>query len=64
MESPEDLTAAQFTQALDQSWTTNSGGTTDLLTRMRDSIAAIDTGAERPKLTKEQFLEQMAHSRH
>lgn len=64
MESPEDLTAAQFTQALDQSWATRSdGGGADLLSRMRDSLAAIDTTTDQPKLTKEQFLAELSRAR-
>lgn len=66
MESPDDLSTEQWSQALDQAWgsgrTTNTGGT-DLLSRMRDSIAAIDTSSEQPKITKEEFLAEMARSR-
>ena len=64
MESPEDLTSAQFSQALDQSWATRtSGGGNDLLARMRDSLEAMDTTEVKPKLTKEQFLAELAQSR-
>jgi hypothetical protein len=64
MESPEDLTPAQLTQALDQSWATRTeGGGADLLTRMRDSLAAIDTSKEQRKLTKEEFLAELARTR-
>ena len=58
----QDLNPAQWDQALHQSWasTTNAGGGTDLLSRMRDSIAAIDTSSNSPKLTKEEFLAELA----
>lgn len=63
MESP-DLTNEEFTQALDQSWMNrNDSGSTALLVRMRDSLAAMDTRENQPKLTKEQFLAQMADER-
>lgn len=63
MESP-DLTNDEVTQALDQSWVTRAElGGTELLTRMRDSLAAIDVRDPQPKLTKEQFLAELSSSR-
>ncbi|NLD76752.1 MAG: hypothetical protein GX643_08795 [Acidimicrobiales bacterium] len=63
MESP-DLTNEEFTQALDQSWVSRSDtGSTALLTRMRDSLAAMDASDSRPKLSKEQFLAELAGER-
>jgi hypothetical protein len=61
MESP-DLTEDELTQALDQSWATRADRGTELLTRMRDSLAAIDVRDPQPKLTKEQFLSELSHS--
>ncbi|MCB0987634.1 MAG: hypothetical protein H6519_09770 [Microthrixaceae bacterium] len=63
METPEDLTAEQFTKALDQSWASAPTGGTDLLSRMRDSIADIDTSVDKPKITKEEFLAELARGR-
>lgn len=65
MESHEDLTTEQWSQALDQTWASGrvSGSSTDLLSRMRDSIAAIDTSSNTPKLTKEEFLAELSQRR-
>ena len=63
MEHPEDLTTEQFSDALDQTWAAAPSGGTDLLARMRDSIAKIDTASTQRKLTKEEFLAEMAQGR-
>lgn len=64
MASPDDFTNEQWTQALDQSWASErTPGGTDLLTRMRDSIAAIDTSVEQRKLSKDEFLAELAQRR-
>jgi hypothetical protein len=63
MDTPDDLTRDQMSQALDQSWASTSGGGTDLLSRMRDSIAAIDTSEPAQKMTKEEFLAELARTR-
>lgn len=63
MDHGEDLTNEQFTQALSQAWASAPSGGTDLLTRMRDSIAEIDTTSDKPKITKEEFLAELAQRR-
>lgn len=63
MEHPEDLTTEQFSEALDQTWASAPSGGTDLLARMRDSIANIDTTSTARKLTKEEFLAELAQGR-
>ena len=63
MEHPEDLTTEQFSRALDQHWASAPSGGTDLLSRMRDSFASIDTASDKPKMTKEEFLAELAQGR-
>ncbi len=63
MEHPEDLTTEQFSEALGQTWASAPSGGTDLLARMRDSIANIDTTSTKRKLTKEEFLAELAQGR-
>ena len=61
----DDLTAEQRDQALNQSWADAAGGSagSNLLARMRDSIANIDTSSDAPKLTKEEFLAELSRRR-
>lgn len=63
MEHPEDLSTEQFTEALGQTWASAPSGGTDLLSKMRDSIASIDTTTTQRKLTKEEFLAELAQGR-
>ena len=63
--SNEDLTSEQSKQALDQSWASAGQNThgPDLLSRMRDSIASLDTSSDKPRLTKEEFLAELARTK-
>ena len=63
--SNEDLTSEQSKAALDQSWASASQTThgPDLLSRMRDSIASLDTSSDKPRLTKEEFLEELSRTK-
>lgn len=63
--SNEDLTSEQSQQALDQTWASagQSMQGADLLSRMRDSIASLDTSGNKPRLTKEEFLEELARTK-
>ena len=61
----DDLTSEQYQAALDQTWAAPraDGGGSNLLARMRDSIASLDTSDDKPRLTKEEFLAELARSK-
>lgn len=63
--SDDDLTSEQSQQALDQSWASvdRDAKGSDLLSRMRDSIANLDTSEDKPRLTKEEFLAELARTK-